>query len=527
MQLPKALPDESLYSRICRFLSVCEYSTEQALELLAGDSRAAIHPYLTSNLGSLAQSTGESSKALLSCQTLRPLFSNYLPNYRNVIEDAAASTNEVIRASQLSTFREKETLSVKYCPVCAKNDLHEYGVAYWHLNHQIPGVEACSAHRTWLVHQELPGRCHVCCHFLPSSETIPIHCTDVATEFSYFAAQRVLVLQALSQDESRAVLSTDYQNQLGLSGFLTASGRVRRKIILEGLYELSEGLFLSPTHLSVRSRLDFSFVSTFLSGQYPQHPFKHLLFEFFLSRCRPFTGVKDESLSTRTAINREKQCCDLLKLGLSMAAVSREVGKSRCYVKSVALRNNIPVNLKPRKITEGIKASVIQLALKGFHRDVIAKKHHISSGSVEQIISTTTGLVERRKQCKAESLRRRYRCQIVRFINLNPNVSRQEIKRAQEAAYYWLYNHEYAWLETVLPTASKTQHVDRVDWFQRDNELVDVIRELLLSSSNKKSRTELDKALGGHGWLTSKIAKLPKTRELLRKKGLFGVNTCS
>ena len=177
--------------------------------------------------------------------------------------------------------------------------------------------------------------------------------------------------------------------------------------------------------------------------------------------------------------------------------------------------------MKPKKITESIKASVVKQALRGFHRDVIAKKHQISSGSVEQIISTTTGLIERRKQCKAESLRRRYRCQIVRFINLNPNVSRQEIKRAQEAAYYWLYNHEHEWLETVLPAANKTQHVDKVDWYQRDNELVEVIRDLLLSTSNKLSRTELDKFLGGHGWLTSKIIKLPKTRELLRKKGLL------
>ncbi|MFZ3422740.1 TnsD family Tn7-like transposition protein [Vibrio harveyi] len=516
MQLPNALPDESLHSRICRYLSVCEHSTELALELLLGDKRATVHPYLTSNLHFLAQSTDESSKTLLSSQTLRPLFSYYLPQYRNTIEDVAASTNEVIRASQLSTFRGKDTLSIKYCPVCAKNDLHEYGVAYWHLNHQIPGVGACSTHKTWLIHQELPGRSHVCCHFLPSQNTIPMHCTDVAADFASFATQRVLVLQTRSQDDSQ--LRKDYKNQLGLSGFLTATGRVRRKSILEGLYELSEGLFLSPTLLSVRSNSDFSFVSTLLSGQYPQHPFKHLLFEFFLSRCRSFKGVKGKSLSPRTAINREKQCCDLLKSGLSMAAVSREVGKSRCYVKSVALKNDIPVNLKPRKITESIKALVVQLALKGFHRDVIAKKHHISSGSVEQIISTTTGLVERRKQCKVESLRRKYRCQIVRFINVNPNVSRQEIKRAHEAAYYWLYNHEYTWFETVLPTASKTQHVDRVDWEQRDNELSKQVVKILSNSDRKPSRTELDKLLGGHGWLTSKIDKLPKTKELLKQK---------
>ncbi|MEZ8311953.1 TnsD family Tn7-like transposition protein [Vibrio splendidus] len=204
-----------------------------------------------------------------------------------------------------------------------------------------------------------------------------------------------------------------------------------------------------------------------------------------------------------------------------MAAVSREIDKSRCYVKSTALKNNIPVNLKPKIITPSLKAAVVKLAKKGFHRDVLAKRHGVSTGSVELIISTTTGLVEWRKRCKAESLRRRYRCQILRFIAANPNACRQEVKRALEAAFYWLYIHERDWLESALPVATQTQHVDRVDWDRRDEELVEAVRELIISSNSKLSRTELDRCLGGHGWLTSKIAKLPKTRAFLRDKGLF------
>ncbi len=108
MQLPKVLPDESLHSRLCRYLSVCGYCTEQALFLLVGDKRVAIHPYLTSNLHIISQSTDESPDALLSNQTLRPLFSHYLPQYRTSIEDISAGSNDIIRASQLSNFRGKE-----------------------------------------------------------------------------------------------------------------------------------------------------------------------------------------------------------------------------------------------------------------------------------------------------------------------------------------------------------------------------------------------------------------------------------
>lgn len=524
MQLPKALPDESLFSRICRCLAICECTLQQALQQLVGDGRSSIHPYLTSNIRTTAQFTEESPEVLLSRQTLRPLFAYYLPKYCTVIEDVTAGSNDIIRASQLSTFRDKERLSVKHCPLCAKEDVYNFGVAYWHLIHQIPGVEACSEHGTWLVHNELSDRNHANGHLLPDARIQPINCNELAREFSQFVFLKVKSVQLKKQ--SSEPLPDIYLRKLSIVGDLTLSGRVKRKKIAKELFELSEQLFPAYSDLSIKSSEDYRFVSSLLSGQHSQHPFKHLLLEFYLSRCQLIGELEASTLNVQqTPINKEALCCDLLRSGLSMAAVSREIDKSRCYVKSVALKNNIPVNLKPKTITKTLKSSVVKLAKKGFHREAIAKLHDISSGSVELIISSTSGLVAWRKKCKFESLRRRYRYQIIRFIDSTPEATRQEIKNAQEAAYHWLYSHEHEWLETVLPNATKTRHVDRVDWCQRDNVLVDVIRELLLSSSNKLSRTELDKALGGHGWLTSKLKKMPKTKELLRKNNLFSSNT--
>ncbi|MCG9723137.1 TnsD family Tn7-like transposition protein [Shewanella sp. Isolate7] len=263
---------------------------------------------------------------------------------------------------------------------------------------------------------------------------------------------------------------------------------------------------------------DYRFVSSLFSGQYPQHPLKHLLFEFYLSRCQPDDELDTKNLNVQPApINKEEQCCHLLNSGLSMVAVSREIDKSRCYVKSIALKHNIPVNLKPKKITQNLKNSVLTLAKKGFHRDVIAKIHSISTGSVELIISTTAGLVEWRKLCKSESLRRRYCCQIMRFIAANPNACRQEVKTVNEAAFYWLYIHENQWLESKLPVATQTQHVDRVDWSQRDKVLVKKISLIMNEHQNQLSRTQLDNLLGGHGWLTKQKNKLPKTLQMYRQ----------
>ncbi|OBU20669.1 TnsD family Tn7-like transposition protein [Photobacterium aquimaris] len=518
MKLPKALPDESLFSRICRHLAICELPLEQALQQLVGDGRAVIHPYLTSNLHLISQFTDESPQKLLSCQTLRPLFSYFLPKYRTVLDDVTAASNCIVRASQLSTFRDKEPLSVKYCPLCAKDDVYDFGVAYWHLSHQVSGVEACLIHKAWLVHHELPNRIHINGHLLPDTGSKPIYCNELALEFAQFVSNQIKILNA--KKPSYEVLCNAYLKKLSINGSLTLSGRVKRKEITQELFELSEELFPTQSALSLRTSVDFRFVSSLISGQYPQHPFKHLLFEFYLSRCQSSSGTRLFNVQ-KVPINKEEQCCDLLRSGLSMAAVSREIDKSRCYVKSIALKNDIPVNLKPKKITRSLKASIVNLAKKGFHRSALAKLYSISTGSVELIISTTSGLVEWRKRCKWESLRRRYSCQIIRFIASTPNACRQEIKNSYEAAFHWLYINEREWLEKILPVATQTQRVEKVDWYQRDLELVVEVRKLLFSSNSKLSRTELDRFLGGHGWLTSKLEKLPKTRKLLRNNGLL------
>ncbi len=512
MQLPTVLPDESLFSRICRHLAIGELSSKQAQQQLIGDGRAAIHPYLTSNLGVIAQFTSESPKTLLLRQTLRPLFSYYLPKYRNVIENTSSRSNDIIRASQLSTFRSKERLAVKHCPLCAKDDIYEYGAAYWHLIHQVPGVEACAKHRVWLVHNELPTRSHVNDHLLPDVSHPTNHCSELAHNFAAFVSNKIQTLQP--DNLSLKDLNTSYLRKLNSNGSLTKRGRIKRKKLTNELFELSEELFLTKSGLSLRSQKDYRFVSSLLSGQYPQHPFKHLMLEFYLSCCDPINELKASSQSvSSTSIHKEEQCCGLLKAGLSMAAVSRRIKKSRCYVKNIALKNNIPVNLKPNKITIKVQRKVVSMAYKGFHRAVIAQEIDISIGSVEQIITATDRLVEWRKKCRYDSLKRRHQCKILRYCRLHPSSNRQEIKQSCEAAFFWLYFHCPDWLESHLPVSQKVRRADRVNWNERDELISQKITAILELSDRIISRTELDRMLGAHGWLTSKKDKLPLTLE--------------
>lgn len=106
---------------------------------------------------------------------------------------------------------------------------------------------------------------------------------------------------------------------------------------------------------------------------------------------------------------------------------------------------------------------------------------------------------------------RRYKAQITRYLLTQPQATIQNVKTDCEAAFFWLYAHQKDWLNSCLPAPQEVQHVDRVDWEQRDKELSKKVTQILSNSDRKLSRTELDRALGGHGWLTSKKKKLART----------------
>ncbi|MBY7856581.1 TnsD family transposase [Vibrio fluvialis] len=453
MHLPNALPDETLFSRIVRYLSLSGTLKEQCLKDLVGNRRAVIHPYLTADLTAISAFTSESARELYWKQTLRPLFAYYLPRYEEKICDCSIRTNELVRACQLSTFRECEPLTVKYCPLCATEDIQSTGIAYWHCSHQIPGVEACSNHGVWLLHQPLNDREHVRSSFFPIPKDNPRQCEVVAVQFAQFVETKRLSLQNIPR---QLYDSIGYKYQLSNKGFATNTGRIKRIELMKALYDLSNKLLPLNNPLCIKLPQDFRYISSLLEGSHQSHPFKHLLLEFFLIQLQRSEDIKIKETASNTEVGDtselEARCCMQLLNGSSMAQVGREIGKSRCYVKSVALKNSIPVNLKPYKITDNVKGKVSRMAYKGIHRAVIAQKCGISSGSVEMIISSVGGLVEWRKKCKADSKRRRYQCQILRYFQKHPDNLRQDVKEECSAAFFWLYWHYPYWLEQHLPT---------------------------------------------------------------------------
>jgi hypothetical protein len=516
MQLPLSYPDEIIFSRIVRHLTLSGMTCENYLSDVFGNHKVTIHPYLTAGLEQFCKFSHELPIEVLRKQTLAPLFMHFLPHYESTISRALISgkASDAIRACQIICVREKELLSIKFCPECARANAQEFGIPYWHRSHQIPGVESCSLHRVKLEHFSLKGRSRLNYHLLPPLNINARPTNQLSCEFAQYAYE---LLTQISYGSKHFDLLT-FKTQLQKLGYVTGKGSYRRSMILKSLYPFSQQLTYDTRAFFPSSAKDYRYISYLLSGKVTQHPIKYLVLGFWLSK-KIFNEAQNDILpiKSKSVTQIETQCIDLLKRGESMASISRVTKKSRCYIKSLALRFNLSVNLKPKYITEQIKQRILHLAKKGFHRKAIAALFQISSGSVEQIISSEPSLVKNRKQFRYESKRRRYKVEILKFLKDNPSSIKQEIKNSCYAAYYWLYANENKWLYLTLPSPIKPKPLARVNWDKRDRELAPQVKAILKNSKVFMSRTKLDKAIGGHGWLIRYAHKLPLTMAVFQK----------
>lgn len=418
MRLPNSLPDETLFSRYIRHMSLLGLSETEYLKQFLNEPRASIHPYLTIGIKQASQISGDSVSKIYNEQTLARLFAFFLPQHSQAIYDSllANDSSRALRASQLVTFKETEVLSLKFCPTCYTKDIASFGVTYWHLIHQVPGVEACPIHRVWLIHEDLPTRPHLKPLLLPSYSKEAVNCTQLSYQFAKFTKD---FLTDITEKEG-FFSNTKLLLLLKKQGYVRDTGRFKRKELTSDLFRFTNGLERTPKRLLPSSDTDYRYLSYLLSGNVGQHPFKYLLILFwlnnnllFLSEVQPKTIDSNHSSPDKKSLDI---CLSMLKAGNSLAKTSSITGKSRCYLKALALRNNIAVRLKPKIINERMITSVLVMAYKGFNRKAIAKQFGISTGSVEQIISTEYGLVKRRKRCKYESNRRKHKLSILRGL---------------------------------------------------------------------------------------------------------------
>ena len=104
----------------------------------------------------------------------------------------------------------------------------------------------------------------------------------------------------------------------------------------------------------------------------------------------------------------------------------------------------------------------------------------------------------------------------------HPEMGKTQLRQVDKALFAWLYRNNREWLNQNSPDKKVANAVNsRVDWNQRDNEILSQIKgvvDKMLNSDGKPERitiSSIGSKLGIRGLLEKHLDKLPKTKEYL------------
>ncbi len=195
----KGMPDEMLYSWITRYhtLSV-NSSIGKTLQQLFGSPRKNI--LFSSELKS-DRDNWEIFESITG-YSFEHIITNFTQYFYEVVFNSSYGVGDMSRFGTSFVIPDivdyargkkrqkklflRDGVALRLCPQCIKDDIDECKVSYWHRCHQLPGVQACHIHNSWLL-----TTCHSCKTSYCSHQDIELpttycRCGAVTAEDSLF-----------------------------------------------------------------------------------------------------------------------------------------------------------------------------------------------------------------------------------------------------------------------------------------------------------------------------------------------------
>lgn len=151
------LPSEHLYSRIARYHrlsgNINPQSTRSLLDIPPGTFKAQdiFNETFELSIAAVIQHGDDALSQLLSEHSLFGYYRLATPKTLIASRLARWSAGRSTREIQKHVQNDRIVVLDKAwqsCPDCVTSDIKQFGTAYWHTEHQIPGIAFCSTHRT-------------------------------------------------------------------------------------------------------------------------------------------------------------------------------------------------------------------------------------------------------------------------------------------------------------------------------------------------------------------------------------------
>ncbi|MCC4118620.1 TnsD family transposase [Aromatoleum toluclasticum] len=556
------LPDETLFSLVSRLHALWgARDSSRTSRLLFGRPRAGSHHDFPSCLDVFAIRTQSKLGDAQSLARTRTLLAYYLP-FLSVQDEqyclaalCGGSPSHLKFHLGLLTSRFRAHHPLKACVSCMKEDVARYGWAYWHLQHQYPGVWWCAQHHEPLRESNYKssgvGRFQ---WHLPDEEALYGRSREAQSVLSSNGAVFAQLAQVI-QDVVRIggerhidteVLHRVYRGECAARGWLTPYGRIHWPPLLEDCLNHVAGLRVLPELQGLPANSDQARaqLGRLLRPQRSgAHPIRHMVMIAWLfgnvarfweaysnggiHTCVVEEGeapIGDCDLDIERRRGREQLVSLLRDHGMSMRAAAHRVGVDVATAMTWAAKEGIQPKRRGRVLDRTGHERLVGLLREGAEKKEAASALGVSIQTVTRILLTTVGLHAQWSKARFEKLLRRNRDDWGRLCEEFSGAGMKIVRSMAPAAYAWLYRNDRAWLVAHRPERDFRNTVRNTDplWWERDRALsasVISAAEVLASEPGRRRifLWQLYQAVPALKPKLSVLSRLPLTQRIVER----------
>lgn len=553
------LPRETLFSLVSRQHAFWGYpGASETSTILFGRRHAGTHHDFPNALDEFSARTGGVLGAPDDLAVNHTLLSYYRPfSSDDLISDCLAmmrgkSVNHLKYRLGLLTSSFRANHPLKACTVCMDQDVAETGWAYWHLEHQYPGIWFCERHAEPLHEATvkstgvnrflwaLPDRGHLTLDWLQKSN-----------DAQALRALASTTLSLLRENRGPGWLDGAHvvpvlREAIRQKGWLTSNGNLRVNELtpsyLAWTQKLSGPMELSalPTSESEAVTQIGRLLRTWRTGT---HPLRVLvLISWLFDSAESFLAAYDSChapgvqppgsellgkvqppvlISPNDAIR--VQLVAHVYAGMSATAAANAAHVTVGTAMAWLAQAGVKVARRPKTLTSAIQEVLRTDLLQGMDKAVAANGHGISVQAVTRFLRTEPGLHQAWQQAVFLNRQTQARSGWAAALATDGHLGTKWLRAQDPARYAWLYRNDRAWLQVNLPpVVARLPVVSRVAWDERDlvlsAEAEQTLEDLKASQPNKPVQLwQLYQAMPQLKPKLSALDRLPLTRRIIER----------
>lgn len=510
-QLLEWLPGETLFSLLSRQHQLSGFSVAaRTSERFFGNLRAGSQHDFPNRLAFLVQRlNGQlgNLEEVASKHTLLAFYRAFMSSEECAYAIECMAGNSVAHLKLrlgILTSRFRAHHPLKACPECMQEDALKTGWAYWHLEHQYPGVWACTKHSRLLLASTLKATgVHRFQWTLPRLEELTdghdCNAQEVLQQRLLSMARLIesLVQTGANKPFAMSTLYLVYRDNLASRGGITRSGSLRMNEISKQFLQHAEPLRLVYEFQGLPQNTKEAFAMLGRMLRPPRtgtHPLRHIvmidwLFDgaaHFYEACRSLERKKTSRVPDVVAEPKEDSrrielhrllTVDKLSARAAAQAMSVDTQTVLMWARQVGL--NTPTRAK--KMSTALTTKVVSAFRKGVDKKEVVRQSGLSESTVNRMLLSDRDLHQAWQSARVDQARQRARQAWLAVLEPGQANGANWMRKLEPQAYAWLYRNDRDWLSAHKPTVVCVRDVAKksaVDWSARDVQLSAEVRRV-------------------------------------------------